>query len=180
VVVLYGDVPLLRGETLKRLVEEHRKAHAAVTLLTAKLENPHGYGRIGGTVAGYGRAFGMKVLVWAREASRRRAAVDGYAPQFYTGAWNGSISFQQAYAAIVVEIRDDASHLALAAAVLVLHENPRDGAAWAEVMLDGGAIERSALALAGDFLLSRRGGSVDDRHIPLRTRDHDSLSCASL
>jgi bifunctional UDP-N-acetylglucosamine pyrophosphorylase/glucosamine-1-phosphate N-acetyltransferase len=46
VVVLYGDVPLLRGETLKRLVEEHRKAHAAVTLLTAKLENPHGYGRI--------------------------------------------------------------------------------------------------------------------------------------
>src|SRR2546430_1329508 len=32
-----------------------------------------GYGRIGAVVAGYGKAFGMKVLVWAREASRLRA-----------------------------------------------------------------------------------------------------------
>src|SRR5499427_4818738 len=39
----------------------------------------HGYGRIGATVAGYGRAFGMNVLVWAREESRRRAQADGYA-----------------------------------------------------------------------------------------------------
>src|SRR5215471_16863893 len=39
----------------------------------------HGYGRIGAAVAGYGRAFGMNVLVWAREESRRRAQADGYA-----------------------------------------------------------------------------------------------------
>ncbi len=39
----------------------------------------YGYGRIGGTVAGYGKAFGMKVLVWAREASLHRARMDGYA-----------------------------------------------------------------------------------------------------
>ena len=39
----------------------------------------HGYGRIGSVVAGYGNAFGMKVLVWAREASRQRAQADGYA-----------------------------------------------------------------------------------------------------
>jgi D-3-phosphoglycerate dehydrogenase len=38
----------------------------------------YGYGRIGETVAGYGRAFGMKVLVWAREESRRRARANGY------------------------------------------------------------------------------------------------------
>jgi D-3-phosphoglycerate dehydrogenase len=38
-----------------------------------------GYGRIGSTVAGYGKAFGMKVLVWAREASLERARADGYA-----------------------------------------------------------------------------------------------------
>jgi D-3-phosphoglycerate dehydrogenase len=38
-----------------------------------------GYGRIGGAVAAYGKAFGMKVLVWAREASRERARADGYA-----------------------------------------------------------------------------------------------------
>lgn len=39
----------------------------------------HGYGRIGRVVAGYGKAFGMKVLVWGREASRARAQTDGYA-----------------------------------------------------------------------------------------------------
>src|SRR5207247_7283198 len=39
----------------------------------------YGYGRIGSVVAGYGRAFGMNVLVWAREASLKRARSDGYA-----------------------------------------------------------------------------------------------------
>jgi D-3-phosphoglycerate dehydrogenase len=39
----------------------------------------YGYGRIGETVAGYGRAFGMRVSVWAREASRARAQAHGYA-----------------------------------------------------------------------------------------------------
>jgi D-3-phosphoglycerate dehydrogenase len=38
----------------------------------------YGYGRIGAVVAGYGRAFGMNVLVWAREASRARARQDGW------------------------------------------------------------------------------------------------------
>jgi D-3-phosphoglycerate dehydrogenase / 2-oxoglutarate reductase len=38
-----------------------------------------GYGRIGATVAGYGRAFGMPVLVHAREASLARALADGHA-----------------------------------------------------------------------------------------------------
>jgi D-3-phosphoglycerate dehydrogenase len=38
----------------------------------------YGYGRIGATVAGYGNAFGMNVLVWASESSRDRAARDGY------------------------------------------------------------------------------------------------------
>ena len=37
-----------------------------------------GWGRIGATVAGYGRAFGMDVLVWASEASRARAVADGW------------------------------------------------------------------------------------------------------
>jgi D-3-phosphoglycerate dehydrogenase len=37
-----------------------------------------GYGRLGSTVAGYGRAFGMDVQVWSGESSRERAAADGY------------------------------------------------------------------------------------------------------
>jgi D-3-phosphoglycerate dehydrogenase len=38
-----------------------------------------GYGRIGRTVAGYGKAFGMRVLVWGSEASREAALRDGCA-----------------------------------------------------------------------------------------------------
>ena len=37
-----------------------------------------GYGKIGQILAGYGRAFGMNVRVWGREASRARALSDGY------------------------------------------------------------------------------------------------------
>ena len=37
-----------------------------------------GYGRIGSLVAGYGHAFGMQVQVWGSEASRQRAAADGF------------------------------------------------------------------------------------------------------
>jgi D-3-phosphoglycerate dehydrogenase / 2-oxoglutarate reductase len=39
----------------------------------------YGYGRIGSVVAGYGKAFGMNVCVWAREESRKRAQSEGYA-----------------------------------------------------------------------------------------------------
>lgn len=46
VIVLVGDAPLLRPETLRALVEAHRKARAAATVLTTRVENPHGYGRI--------------------------------------------------------------------------------------------------------------------------------------
>ena len=37
-----------------------------------------GYGRIGRTIANYGRAFGMKILIWASETSRSQAKVDGF------------------------------------------------------------------------------------------------------
>src|SRR5262252_7260415 len=47
--------------------------------LRGKTLGIYGYGRIGSVVAGYGRAFGMDVRVWAREASRMRAHGDGYA-----------------------------------------------------------------------------------------------------
>jgi D-3-phosphoglycerate dehydrogenase / 2-oxoglutarate reductase len=47
--------------------------------LRGKTLGIYGYGRIGSVVAGYGRAFGMNVSVWAREASLTRARDDGYA-----------------------------------------------------------------------------------------------------
>ncbi|CAF1371087.1 unnamed protein product, partial [Adineta ricciae] len=46
--------------------------------LRGKTLGIYGYGRIGSTVAGYGKAFGMNILVWARDASLARARSDGY------------------------------------------------------------------------------------------------------
>jgi bifunctional UDP-N-acetylglucosamine pyrophosphorylase / glucosamine-1-phosphate N-acetyltransferase len=56
VLVTYGDVPLLAGDTLHALVEEHTTTRSAVTVITAHLDDPTGYGRIlrddDGSVAG--------------------------------------------------------------------------------------------------------------------------------
>lgn len=46
VLVLAGDTPLLRSDTLAALATEHRLADAAATLLTAELPDPTGYGRV--------------------------------------------------------------------------------------------------------------------------------------
>ena len=48
------------------------------TVLKGKTLGVWGYGKIGQLVAGYGEAFGMKVLVWGRDSSRERAVVDGF------------------------------------------------------------------------------------------------------
>jgi len=46
VMVLCADTPLLRAETLRSLAERHAKRKAAVTLVTAVMDDPSGYGRI--------------------------------------------------------------------------------------------------------------------------------------
>jgi len=49
------------------------------TTLRGKTLGLYGWGRIAHVVAGYGRAFGMHVVVWGREASRQRARQEGFA-----------------------------------------------------------------------------------------------------
>ncbi|MBB4929721.1 bifunctional UDP-N-acetylglucosamine pyrophosphorylase/glucosamine-1-phosphate N-acetyltransferase [Lipingzhangella halophila] len=46
VVLVYGDTPLLRGETLTDLVSAHETAANAVTVLSARVPDPAGYGRV--------------------------------------------------------------------------------------------------------------------------------------
>jgi D-3-phosphoglycerate dehydrogenase len=48
------------------------------TTLRKKTLGIFGYGRIGATVAGFGRAFGMNVVAWSREETLARARADGY------------------------------------------------------------------------------------------------------
>jgi bifunctional UDP-N-acetylglucosamine pyrophosphorylase/glucosamine-1-phosphate N-acetyltransferase len=46
ILVLYGDTPLLTQAAILGLIAKHRSTQAAVTILTAKIDNPSGYGRI--------------------------------------------------------------------------------------------------------------------------------------
>ena len=67
--LLCGDVPLLRAETLLALVAHHRQQQAAVTVLTAVLHDPHGYGRI------IRNAGGVERIVEEKDATPAERAV---------------------------------------------------------------------------------------------------------
>ncbi len=68
--VLCGDTPLLKGETLLALVETHRRAKAEATLLTMELADPAGYGRVLRAADG-----SVAAVVEHRDAGPRERAV---------------------------------------------------------------------------------------------------------
>ena len=70
VLVLYGDVPLLRSSTLRTLLDVHRRQQATVTVVTARLDTPAGYGRIVRDVTGR-----ITRIVEERDASEAEKAV---------------------------------------------------------------------------------------------------------
>lgn len=70
ILLLYGDVPLLTSGTLLRLLEVHRGARAAATVLTTELPDPYGYGRI---VRGPGG--NIERIVEERDASAEQRAI---------------------------------------------------------------------------------------------------------
>lgn len=46
IVIMCGDSPLFRAETVAKIMREHENSHAVITLASAVLDNPFGYGRI--------------------------------------------------------------------------------------------------------------------------------------
>ncbi len=75
VVLLSGDVPLLRSATLQALVEVHRTRGAAATVLTARVDRPEGYGRIvrDDTQGGQGR---IAAIVEDKDATPAQRGID--------------------------------------------------------------------------------------------------------
>jgi bifunctional UDP-N-acetylglucosamine pyrophosphorylase / glucosamine-1-phosphate N-acetyltransferase len=99
VVVLPGDAPLLRVETLRRLTRRHQEQKAAATLLTAVLADPTGYGRVvrggGGSAPTAGAPGGVvRAVIEERDADEatkqiREVAVSVYA--FAAGPLRGAL-----------------------------------------------------------------------------------------
>lgn len=77
-VVLPGDAPLLRAATIESLVNAHREAAAAATLLTARLEDPTGYGRV--VRARDGR---VAAIVEQSDATEEQRAIDEVCTSIY-------------------------------------------------------------------------------------------------
>jgi bifunctional UDP-N-acetylglucosamine pyrophosphorylase/glucosamine-1-phosphate N-acetyltransferase len=71
VIVTYGDMPLLRPDTLAALAREHEQAGNAVTVLTARVPDPTGYGRIVRDAAG-----ALTGIVEQRDATEAQRAID--------------------------------------------------------------------------------------------------------
>src|SRR5262245_64097306 len=86
------------------------------TTLREKTLGIYGYGRIGATVAGYGKAFGMNILVWSRAPSLARARTDGYPTAPARRAFFESCDVVSLHLRLVKETRgivtrDDLSHM---------------------------------------------------------------------
>ncbi|MDT0190355.1 bifunctional UDP-N-acetylglucosamine diphosphorylase/glucosamine-1-phosphate N-acetyltransferase GlmU [Rothia terrae] len=70
VVVTYGDVPLLKTETLRKLIAFHEEGKNAVTVLTTNLDQPGSYGRIVRNEAGE-----VTAIVEAKDATPEQLAI---------------------------------------------------------------------------------------------------------
>jgi bifunctional UDP-N-acetylglucosamine pyrophosphorylase/glucosamine-1-phosphate N-acetyltransferase len=70
VLILYGDVPLLKADTLRGFIDVHRSNDGAITVMTTVLEDPTGYGRI--VRSGEGR---VQRIVEDRDASPREVSI---------------------------------------------------------------------------------------------------------
>ncbi|HLO40687.1 MAG TPA: ribose-phosphate diphosphokinase [Phycisphaerales bacterium] len=78
VFVLCGDGPLIRAETLKKMLDCHRGQRAAMTLATSIIDNPQGYGRI--VRDGEGR---FQAIVEQKNASQEQLTIKEVNPSYY-------------------------------------------------------------------------------------------------
>jgi len=81
-VVIVGDAAMIRTETVKALLETHRRENAAVTLITAILDDPKWFGRIVRDPAG-----NLLRIVEAKDATPEQYAIKEVNPSFYAFRW---------------------------------------------------------------------------------------------
>jgi bifunctional UDP-N-acetylglucosamine pyrophosphorylase/glucosamine-1-phosphate N-acetyltransferase len=81
-VVVVGDAAMIRTETVRTLLETHRRENAAVTLVTAILDDPKWFGRIIRDSAG-----NLLRIVEAKDATPQEYAIKEVNPSFYAFRW---------------------------------------------------------------------------------------------
>ena len=79
VIVLSGDAPLITGDTIRKLSDFHASQKATMTLLSAELDNPYGYGR----VIRKGKAADVQAIVEEKSASAQQKKIREINSGFY-------------------------------------------------------------------------------------------------
>ena len=139
--------------------------------LRGKTIGIYGWGRIGGAVAEYAKAFGMKVLVWARAASRERAAQGGWTVAESKSAFFANCDIVSLHMRLVAETRGIVTAADLAAmkpSALIVNTSR------------AGLIEPDALVNA--LRAGRPGGAAIDvfDQEPLRDPQHPLLTMSNV
>jgi bifunctional UDP-N-acetylglucosamine pyrophosphorylase/glucosamine-1-phosphate N-acetyltransferase len=88
IIVLSGDAPLITGETIKKLSDFHTAQKAAMTLLSADLDDPHGYGR----VIRKGKGTEVLAIVEEKSATPKQKKIREINSGFY--AFNGPALYE--------------------------------------------------------------------------------------
>jgi len=147
VVVMFGDTPLLEGETVAGLVADHAGSGRALTILTAEVENPFGYGRIVRDASG-----DVTAIVEQKDATPEQAAI--------TEINSGIFAFDGAFLAdAVTRITNDNAkgEYYLTDVVTIARDQGRSVGAYSidDVMQTEGANDRAQLAGLGAELNRR-------------------------
>ena len=80
VIVLSGDAPLISAQTIQRLRDFHSSKHPAMTILTAKLHDPTGYGRV---IRNSQKGADVKAIVEEKSATSAQRTIDEVNAGFY-------------------------------------------------------------------------------------------------
>ena len=100
IIVLSGDAPLIRPQTIQKLCEFHSARHPAMTILTAQLQDPAGYGRV---IRKNTKSLNVKDIVEEKAATPAQRKIREINAGFY--AFDAKLLF-----AHIDELRNDNSH----------------------------------------------------------------------
>lgn len=147
VVVVPCDVPLLTTATLQRLVEAHETSGAVATVLTARLADPTGYGRVRRDAAG-----GVLGIVEQRDASPEQLAIDEVGTAIY--AFDAA-ALRAALGRLTTDNAQGEEYLTDVIGIFVAAGQRVDAVVAPDPAEVGGVNDRAQLADAGEALRDR-------------------------